>query len=179
MPRMPTLADVVAARGRLRGIALGTPLERSADLAEATGAADVRLKREDVQPTGAFKTRGAHNKVGMLAEARPEARLVTASSGNHGIAVATAARRHGMRLTVLVGAGISPAKLERLRALETDRCTVELVGHDTDDAEAEARRRDDAGLAVYVPPYNDPDVIAGQATVGVEILEDWPEVDAF
>ncbi len=114
-----------------------------------------------------------------MADGRPEAALVTASSGNHGIAVATAAIRHGMRLTVLVGRSVSPAKLERLRALETSRITVELVGNDTDDAEAEARRRDDAGHAIYIPPYNDPEVIAGQATVGVEILEDWPEVDTI
>lgn len=179
MPRLPTLADVNAARARLHGIALHTPLERSPDLAEATGATDVRLKREELQPTGAFKTRGAHNKVGILAEGRPEAALVTASSGNHGIAVATAAVRHDMRLTVLVGTSVSPAKLERLRALETRRITVELFGSDSDDAEAEARRRDDAGHAIYVPPYNDPDVIAGQATVGVEILADWPEVDTI
>ena len=177
MPRQPTLADVNAARARLRGIALETPLEPSAELAEETGAAEVRLKREDVQPTGAFKTRGAHNKVAAIAEARPEAALVTASSGNHGIAVATAARRHDMRLTVLVGRSISPAKLERLRALETRRITVELTGNDTDDAEAEGRRRDDAGHAIYISPYNDPEVVAGQATVGVEILEAWPDVD--
>jgi threonine dehydratase len=179
MPRMPTLDDVNAARARLHGIVLHTPLERSPELAEATGAADVRLKREELQPTGAFKTRGAHNKVGILAEGRPEAALVTASSGNHGIAVATAAVRHDMRLTVLVGKSVSPAKLERLRALETRRITVELFGNDTDNAEAEARRRDDAGHAIYVPPYNDPDVIAGQATVGVEMLTDWPELDTM
>src|SRR5690606_20121447 len=125
---------------RLHGIALHTPLERSSELAEATGASEIRLKREELQPTGAFKTRGAHNKVGILAEGRPEAALVTASSGNHGIAVATAAVRHDMRLTVLVGKSVSPAKLERLRALETRRITVELFGNDTDDAEAEARR---------------------------------------
>ena len=179
MPRLPTLADVNAARLRLRGIALHTPLEPSHELTDATGAAEVRLKREEVQPTGAFKTRGAHNKVALVADARPEAALVTASSGNHGIAVATAAVRHGMRLTVLVGRSVSPAKLERLRALETSRITVELAGNDTDDAEAEARRRDDAGHAIYIPPYSDPDVIAGQATVGVEILADWPEVDTI
>lgn len=179
MPRLPTLDDVNAARSRLRGIALHTPLEPSVALAEACGAAEVRLKREDVQPTGSFKTRGAHNRVAVITEGRPEAALVTASSGNHGIAVATAAIRHDMRLTVLVGRSVSPAKLERLRALETRRITVELTGNDTDDAEAEARRRDDAGHAIYVPPYNDPDVIAGQATVGVEILEDWPAVDAI
>ncbi len=179
MPRVPTLGDVNAARHRLRGIALHTPLEASRDLEEQSGAAEVRLKREELQPTGAFKTRGAHNKVGILAEGRPESALVTASSGNHGIAVATAARRHDMRLTVLVGRSVSPTKLERLRALETRRITVELSGADTDDAEAEARRRDDAGHAVYIPPYNDAEVIAGQATVGVEILADWPEVDTI
>ncbi|HEY8170971.1 MAG TPA: pyridoxal-phosphate dependent enzyme [Candidatus Limnocylindria bacterium] len=179
MPRMPTLADVNAAEVRLRGIALHTPLERSPELAQATGAAEVRLKREELQPTGSFKTRGAHNKVALVAQGRPEAALVTASSGNHGIAVATAAIRHDMRLTVLVGRSISPAKLERLRSLETRRVTVELAGDDTDAAEAEARRRDDAGHAIYIAPYNDPDVIAGQATVGVEILSDWPELDTI
>jgi threonine dehydratase len=179
MPRLPTLADVSAARGRLHGIALHTPLEPSAALAEEAGAAEVRLKREELQPTGSFKTRGAHNKVAIVAAGRPESALVTASSGNHGIAVATAAARHDMRLTVLVGRSVSPAKLERLRALETRRITVELSGNDTDDAEAEARRRDDAGHAVYIPPYNDPDVIAGQATIGIEIIEDWPDVDTI
>jgi len=179
MPQLPTLADVNAARSRLKGIALRTPLEASPELAQEIGAAEVRLKREELQPTGAFKTRGAHNKVAAIAEIHPEAALVTASSGNHGIAVATAASRHGMRLTVLVGRSVSPAKLERLRALETSRITVELTGNDTDDAEAEARRRDDAGHAIYIPPYNDADVIAGQATVGVEVLDDWPEVDTI
>jgi threonine dehydratase len=176
---MPTLADVVAARARVRGVALHTPLEPSVALAEEIGAADVRLKREEVQPTGAFKLRGATNKVALLAEGRPEAALVTASSGNHGIAVASAAARHDMRLTVLVGRTVSPAKLERLRALETRRITVELIGNDTDDAEAEGRRRDDAGHAIYISPYNDPDVVAGQATVAVEILEDWPDVETI
>ena len=179
MPRTPTIGDVNAARARLRGVALHTPLETSPQLTDETGAAEIRLKREELQPSGAFKMRGAHNKVAILAEARPEAALVTASSGNHGIAVAMAAARHNMRLTVLVGRTASPAKLERLRALETQSITVELTGADTDAAEAEARRRDDAGHAIYVPPYNDPDVIAGQATVAVEILEEWPEVDTI
>lgn len=179
MPRYPLLGDVVAARHRLRGIALHTPLEASPHLSDASGAAEVRLKLELLQPTGAFKTRGAHNKVALIAAEFPDAALVTASSGNHGIAVATAARRHGLRLTVLVGASISPAKLERLRELETDRCIVEIFGRSSDDAEEEARRRDEAGRAIYVHPYNDPDVIAGQGTVAAEITDDWPECDAL
>jgi threonine dehydratase len=179
MPRIPTLEDVNAARSRLRGIVLETPLEPSDALAAEIGAAEVRLKREELQATGAFKARGAHNKIAVVAEHHPEAALVTASSGNHGIAVATAAAKHGMRVTVLVGRSVSAAKLERLRAFETRRCTVELFGDDTDDTEAEARRRDDRGHAIYVPPYNDAEVIAGQATVGVEMLEAWPEVDVI
>jgi threonine dehydratase len=179
VPRYPLLADIVAARHRLHGIALHTPLEASPRLADESGAAEVRLKLELLQPTGAFKTRGAHNKVALIAAVDPQAALVTASSGNHGIAVATAAQRHGMRLTVLVGAGISTAKLERLRELESDLCTVEVFGRSSDDAEDEARRRDEAGIATYVHPYNDPDVIAGQATVAVEILDDWPDCDAL
>jgi threonine dehydratase len=179
MPRYPLLADILAATARLRGIALHTPLEPSAPLADESGAAEVRLKLESAQPTGAFKTRGAHNKIALVAAEGRDLRLVTASSGNHGIAVATAAARHGMGVTILVGASASPAKLERLRALETDRITVEIFGRDSDGAEAEARRRDEAGQAVYVPPYNDADVIAGQATVGVEILDEWPECEAI
>ena len=179
MPRYPLLADILAARKRLEGIALHTPLEDSPTLAARSGAVEVRLKLELLQPTGSFKTRGAHNKVALIAAERPDVELVTASTGNHGIAVATAAARHGMRLTVLVGKAISPGKLERLRALESDRCVVELFGRDSDDAEAEARRRDTERIAVYVHPYNDPDVIAGQGTVGAEILDDWPECDAI
>jgi len=179
MPRFPILGDILEARQRLRGIALHTPLEEAPNLAAESHAAEVRLKLELSQPTGSFKTRGAHNKVALVAAAQPDVALVTASSGNHGIAVATAAARHGMSLTVLVGASVSTAKLERLRALESDHCVVEIFGRDSDDAEAEARRRDTERIAVYIPPYNDPDVIAGQATIAVEILDDWPACDAI
>jgi threonine dehydratase len=179
MARFPLLSDVLAARRRLRGVALHTPLESSPVLADESGAAEVRLKLELLQPTGAFKIRGAYNKVALIAAEAPDARLVTASTGNHGIAVASAAAGYGMRLTVLVPASASPAKLERLRALESDRCVVEVFGREYDDVESEARRRHDEGIATYVEPYGDPDVIAAQATVAVELLEDWPECDAI
>ena len=179
MPRYPILGDVIAARHALRGIALHTPLEPSPRLAAESGAAEVRLKLELLQPTGSFKIRGAHYLVSRIAAERPDATLVTASSGNHGIATAEVAARYAMTLTVLVGASVSPAKLERLRALESDRCTVEVFGRDSDDAEREARRRDEAGIATYVPPHNDADVIAGQGTVAAEILDDWPECNAL
>ncbi|HET6380752.1 MAG TPA: pyridoxal-phosphate dependent enzyme [candidate division Zixibacteria bacterium] len=178
-PRQPLVRDVVAARHRLRGIALHTPLEPSPRLTEEAEAADVRLKLDMLQPTGAFKIRGAFNKVALVAAEQPDAELVTASTGNHGIAVATAAAAHGMRLTVLVGASITAAKLERLRAFESDRCVVEVFGRSPEDAEAEARTRANAGRAIYVSPYNDPDVIAGQGTLAAEVLDDWPACDAM
>ncbi|HET7142330.1 MAG TPA: pyridoxal-phosphate dependent enzyme [Candidatus Limnocylindria bacterium] len=179
MARFPNVADVLAAAQRLRGVAVRTPLEPSAALAEESGAAEVRMKLELLQPTGAFKLRGAENKVALLAEADANQRLVAASTGNHGIAVAAAAARHGMRLTVLVPASVSPAKLERLRALESDTILIEVFGRDPDDVENEARRRDDEDIATYVAPYNDADVVAGAATVGLEIMEDWPDCDAI
>src|ERR671911_3175484 len=130
MARFPTVADVLSARLRLQDVALRTPLEESPTLAGESGSAEVRLKLELLQPTGAFKLRGAFNKVAMVAAEQPDARLVTASSGNHGIAMASAAMQHGLRLTVLVPASVSPAKLERLRALESDQCVVEVFGRE-------------------------------------------------
>ena len=179
MARFPTVADVLAAAQRLQGVAVHTPLEPSPRLADESGAAEVRLKLEMLQPTGAFKLRGAENKVALLAAQDPNQRLVAASTGNHGIAVAAAAARHEMRLTVLVPASVSPAKLERLRALESDRVVIEVFGRDSDEVEIEARRREDEGIATYVPPYNDADVVAGAATVALEITEDWPACDAI
>jgi len=182
--RLPKPIDVLAARDRLRGIAIQTPLEQAPSLAAASEAAEVRLKLEALQPTGSFKIRGAHNKLALLAAARetgeaPNLPVITASSGNHGIAVAHAAARFGMPVTILVGHDVTPAKLEWLRSLETDTISVELEGRDYDEAEAEARRREQLGAAIYAAPYNDADVIAGQGTVAVEILEAWPECDTI
>src|SRR5437588_5214373 len=110
-PRLPTPTDVLAARERLRGIAIDTPLEPAPALAIASGAAEVRLKLEALQPTGSFKIRGAHNKLATLAAARaagtePNLPVITASSGNHGIAMAHAAQRYGMTVTILAGHAI-------------------------------------------------------------------------
>jgi threonine dehydratase len=179
---LPTPVDVLRARLRVGDAAARTPLAASLALAKAARAGEVRLKLEHLQPTGSFKVRGAESKVAAVAAAAGEQdrpRLVTASSGNHGIAVARAAARHGLAVTILVGGEVSPAKLGHLRELESDSCTVEIFGRNTDDTEPEARRRHDLGAAVYVPPYNDPEVVAGQGTVGIEILEDWPDVDTI
>ena len=172
-PPLPTPLDVLRARHRIGEAASRTPLVGSLALAQASGADEVRLKLEHLQPTGSFKVRGAESRVASIAASGKDGRLVTASSGNHGIAAA----RHGLAVTILVGGSVSPAKLAHLRELETDRCTVEIFGRDTDDTEPEARRRHELGAAVFVSPYNDPEVVAGQGTVGLEILEDWPDVD--
>jgi threonine dehydratase len=177
--RLPSLTDVIAARRRIQDLALRTPLQPSAPLAAESGAAEVRLKLELFQPTNAFKIRGAANAVAVHATADPARRLVTASTGNHALAMAAAAERHDMTLDILIGGDVSGAKLEALRAHESDRLTVEIVGRSADDAEAEGRRRGESGAATYISPYNDADVVAGQATVGVEIVEDWPEVDTI
>ena len=177
-PPLPTPLDVLRARLRIGDAVARTPLAGSRALAEAAAADEVRLKLEQLQPTGSFKVRGAESRVTAIAAAGGQS-IITASSGNHGIAVARAAARHGLPVTILVGGTVSPAKLERLRELETDRCTVEVFGRDTDDTEPEARRREGRGAGVYVSPYNDPLVVAGQGTVGVEILEDWPDVDTI
>lgn len=174
---LPTPLDVLRARLRIGEAASRTPLVASAALAQASGAAEVRLKLEHLQPTGSFKVRGAESRIAAIAAEGTATRLITASSGNHGIAVARAAARHGLPVTILVGGSVSPAKLEHLREMETDTCTVEIFGRDTDDTEPEARRRHNLGAATYVAPYNDPQVVAGQGTIGMELLEDWPEVD--
>lgn len=172
-------ADILTARSRIAGSAVRTSLEPSPALAAEAGAREVRLKLESEQPGGSFKIRGATNAVAALAAAHERLPLITASTGNHGIAIAHAAARFGLPVTILIGAGGSTSKLERLRALETDACTVEIFGRDSDDAEREARRRDQAGNARYVSPYNDPEVVAGQGTVAVELFEDWPDCDTI
>jgi threonine dehydratase len=178
-PPLPTALDVLRARRRIGDAVSRTPLLASLPLAQYAGAAEVRLKLENLQPGGSFKVRGAESAVAAIAAEGAGKPLVTASSGNHGIGMARAAARHGLPVTILVGGSVSPAKLEKLRELETDRCTVEIFGRDSDDAEREALRRHELGAAVYVSPYNDPVVIAGQGTVGVEILEEWPDVDTI
>ncbi|ADU50795.1 Pyridoxal-5'-phosphate-dependent protein beta subunit [Thermaerobacter marianensis DSM 12885] len=169
--------ELLAARRRIAGIALPTPLIPSPALSERTEA-EVYLKLETLQPTGSFKLRGATNKLVRLLESTSESSrvpgVVTFSTGNHGRAVAYVARRLGLRAVVCVSEGVPPVKLEAIR-----RLGAELVFAPTqDDAEALcARLAAEQGL-VPVHPFDDPDVIAGQGTVGLEILDDLPDVEA-
>jgi threonine dehydratase len=155
----PGPAELAAAAEAVASRLAPTPLVRAPGL-----GADVWLKLESLQPTGSFKVRGALAALSALGA--PDA-VVTASAGNHGLGVAWAATALGRRATVVVPANASPAKLA---ALERFDVALERVGSSYDEAEARALELADAG-AVYVSPYNDPRVIAGQATIGAEIDE--------
>lgn len=169
----PTFEDVLAAARRLRSLVVRTPLLQSAWLSKAVGG-DVRLKLESLHPTGSFKVRGALNALTVLTETRPDVRtVVTASAGNHGSALAWAARRLGLTARVYIPATAPAAKREQLR-----RLGAELVEADTYDA-AERRAIDEAARSadVFVSPYNDRDVIAGAGTAALEMFDDEPDLD--
>ncbi|AXF25982.1 hydroxyectoine utilization dehydratase EutB [Burkholderia pyrrocinia] len=165
-----SLSDVYRARRRLAGQAAGTPLVASAALSARVGV-PVYLKLETLQPTGSFKLRGATHALAELAAQRVT-RVVTASTGNHGRALAHAARALGIEATVCMSSLVPANKVDAVTALGA---RVVIVGDSQDDAQVEARRLVcDEGYA-YVPPFDDPRIIAGQATIGVEILEALPD----
>lgn len=167
-------AAIEAAARRIAPYARRTPLLHSLGLSRMTGA-DVYLKLENLQFTGSFKARGALNKVLSLSEDDRRRGVVTASTGNHGAAVAYALGRLGSSGTVWVPETADPAKVRRIEALGG---RVEYFGRDSAETEAHARRVAEREGLVYVSPYNDLDVVAGQGTVGLEILDDRAEPDA-
>ncbi|MBY4768061.1 hydroxyectoine utilization dehydratase EutB [Burkholderia ambifaria] len=165
-----SLSDVYRAHRRIAGHAYVTPLVTSAALSARAGT-PVHLKLETLQPTGSFKLRGAANALAELAS-QGVTRVVTASTGNHGRAVAHAAHAFGMEVAVCMSSLVPANKVDAVAALGA---RVVIAGDSQDDAQAEARRLvRDEGYA-YVPPFDDPRIIAGQATIGVEILEALPD----
>lgn len=165
-----SLADVYRARQRLAGRVAHTPLVASASLAERADA-PVYLKLETVQPTGSFKLRGATNALAELA-GQGVTRVVTASTGNHGRAVAHAARALGIEAAVCMSSLVPENKVLAVAALGA---RVVITGKSQDDAQLEAQRLVREEGYAFVPPFDDPRVIAGQATIGVEILEALPD----
>jgi threonine dehydratase len=156
---------VVAAARRIRPEAVETPLERSPSLSRLTGA-EVYLKWENRQVTGSFKFRGAMNKVRSLSPQEKARGAVTASTGNHGLASSLAAKLEGLDLTLVLPTGVSGEKRRRLA--ETGTKILE-IGKSCEQAEVSARRLARETDRVYISPYNDEEVIAGQGTIGVEI----------
>ena len=153
----PTLADLVAARERLAGVAQITPVLSSGTIGGLVGR-PVSLKAENLQLTGSFKIRGAYNTIAQLTEAEREAGVVTASAGNHGQAVAWAARQAGIAATIFVPEGAPMAKVDAARGYGA---TVTLAGEGFDDAVAAGRRHVEETGATFVHAFDDPRVIAG------------------
>jgi threonine dehydratase len=171
------MLSILSAARRIRGRVRRTPLVRSAWLSAAAHA-DVRLKLECLQETHAFKIRGALNAVLELCECAPGGdtprEVVTASTGNHGRALAEAARSVGLACTVFTPRQAPRAKLDAIRAAGA---RLEPVAPDCDEAEALARDHARDTGAVYVSAYNHPAIVAGAGTIGLEILEDCPTVE--
>jgi threonine dehydratase len=160
--------QVLSAYDRIRPLVRETPLEYS----DYLGA---WLKLEHLQETGSFKFRGACNKVALLTPDQAAAGVVTASNGNHGLGVAAAARARGIAAEVFVSSHVSSAKARRIEALGA---RLHRAGDDPLTAELAARRAAGESGRVFISPYNDPDVMAGQGTIGVEMLRQAPELEA-
>lgn len=168
---LPTLADVEAARKRLAGVVHHTPVTPSSTFSELSGA-EVWLKLENLQRTGSFKIRGAYNKIQSLSPEERAKGVVAASAGNHAQGVALGAKLAGIPATIVMPERASLAKAEAVRGYGAE---LLLEGRDYNEAEAKARAiGDDRGMA-FVHAFNDPAVMAGQGTLGLEILEDLPD----
>ena len=165
---LPTVADIEAAAKRLAGVAVRTPLINAPVLDDALGAR-VFLKAETLQRTGSFKFRGAYNKISSIPPERRAAGVVAYSSGNHAQGVAAAARLLGMRAIIVMPSDAPKAKRDRTLALG-----AEVVPYDrnSEDRAAIAKKIMAERNATLVPPYDDPFIIAGQGTIGAEIVED-------
>jgi threonine dehydratase len=171
--QQPTLADIEGARARLVGVARETPLYSSETFTRLTGRA-VLLKAENLQRTGSFKIRGAFNTISTLADDEREAGVVAASAGNHGQAVAWAAREAGIRATVFMPQDAPMAKVEATRSYGGD---VELQGDSFEGAVAAAQAHVERTGATLVHAFEDSRVIAGQGTIGLELAEQAPEAE--
>ena len=151
-----------------------TPLQRSVAFSEKLGA-DVYFKLENRQSTGSFKFRGATNRLLTLSDEQRAQGCVAASSGNHGAAVACAMQALGVKGVIFVPEQTSSAKVDKIRAYDGD---VRFFGTDGLDTEQHARAFAEQNGMFYLSPYNDEEVMAGQGSCGVEIVDDLPDVDA-
>jgi len=167
-------AAATAAATRISDIIEYTELDRSAAFSDASGA-EVYLKRENRQLTGSFKIRGASNRLATLTEEQRAQGCVAASSGNHGAAVACAMQRLDTSGVIFVPEQTSKAKVDGIKSYAGN---VQFFGTDGLDTEQHAREHSEKNDMYYLSPYNDPEVIAGQGTCGIEIRDQLPDVDA-
>jgi threonine dehydratase len=176
MTPIPTLHDVYRAQARIEPMILQTPLPASADLAEKTGARAVHLKLECLQNTGAFKIRGAANKILSLSDEEKKKGVVTFSTGNHGKAVAYVAGQIGIPAVVCLSEHVDPYRAEMIKNLGAE---VSVKGHSQDEAEKNYQELIASRGLVPVVPFDDPMIIAGQGTIALEILAKLPDIDVL
>jgi len=168
----PVLADVHAAAKVIAGVADATPLVPSPYMSDVAGH-EFLLKLENMQPIGAFKLRGALNAVAGVREA---AGVTCCSTGNHGRGVAYAARERGIRAVICMSELVPQAKVDGIRALGAEVC---IIGRSQDDAQAEAERLVREEGLTEISPFDDPKVIAGQGTIGLEIMAARPDIEVL
>jgi len=171
-PRHPDLADIEAARELLRGVVIETPVETSRWLSDRVGA-PVVLKCENLQRTGSFKSRGAYVRIARLTDEERARGVVAASAGNHAQGVALAASLMGTTATVFMPDG---APIPKERATRGYGAEVIFAGRTVDECLVAAKERCESTGAILIHPFDHPDVIAGQGTAGLEILEQVPDV---
>jgi threonine dehydratase len=171
----PTLHEIEQARERVSRVARVTPMESSRFLAELLGS-PVHLKCENLQRTGSYKIRGAYNRLTQLTDDEKSHGVVAASAGNHAQGVAFAARELGIAATIFMPVGVALPKLQATREYGAD---VVLSGHDVEQALRAAAEFAASTGAALIPPFDHPDVVAGQGTLGLEILEQVPDVDTI
>ena len=169
--QLVTLDDLRAAQARIRGAAVHTPLVR---LSEPGFAGEVYIKAEGLQPVGSFKIRGAYNKITQLSPAERSRGVITYSSGNHAQAVAYAARAVGTKAVIVMPSNAPEIKRRATTALGAEIVTV---GPASSERKQKAEELQTQHGYLMIPPYDDPAIIAGQGTCGLEILEDLPDVD--
>ncbi|WP_125610648.1 threonine ammonia-lyase [Specibacter cremeus] len=170
-----TLADVQSARELLAGITEVTPIESSRALGRITGS-DVFFKCENLQRAGSFKVRGAYTRMARLSAEERARGVVAASAGNHAQGVAVAAKSLGIAARIYMPVGVA---LPKLAATRGHGAEVVLHGNNVDESLAEAQRYADETGAVFVHPFDNVDVVAGQGTIGLEILDQIPNVDTI
>jgi threonine dehydratase len=175
MPLPVTLSDILQAADRIRGAVVRTPTMHSRTLSEVTGA-EVWVKFENLQFTAAYKERGALNKLLQMEEGRRSRGVIAASAGNHAQALAYHGRRLGVPVTIVMP---RPTPTIKIMQTEGHGARVVLHGELFDEAYAKALELEVTEGLTFVHPFDDPQIIAGQGTVALELLEDAPEIDAL
>lgn len=170
-----TLRDFEEVRARIAPHITHTPLLTSRQLSERCGL-DVRLKAEMFQRVGSYKIRGPLNKFALMPAEQKRRGVVCSSAGNHAQGVALAARIHGIRAVVCMAANATPAKVAATRGYGAE---VVLHGSIWDEANEKAKELVQTEGLIYVHPFDDEQLIAGQGTLGLEVVQDWPAVDAI